>query len=308
MSDVPFDYVWPEALDRNTQQLVKSVREHIDEADDDFRLFIVGETGTGKSMLNLHFTEGHMGDEADIALVGLTQQDYATAVKTARDLRLADMKNVVCVYDEANIFSTEMMKKFTNRAIELLATIRGLNIFHIWAMPNPRRLPDDFTAEMFNGVIFIVSKNKDGKPRVFYYWSKKNLNKLREKTGSEANPAKITFSNLRKWRKFADWKGCFRDYDGFLKPLYLAKKRKKMSEYVDGFFKDFGQQKETIGLTEASRRLDVSVGTMYKYFDEAKGKGLLNKDEDFIVSGAGEVKVFPESLNKLRKEPIMKGL
>jgi len=304
----PFEYVWPEPLDKNTCRLVDNVLTHIKEADDDFRLLIFGKTGTGKSRLALHLLERYMREQADIGLFGLNPQAYAAAVFKAKELRVKEKQELVaCVYDEANILSTELMSEFPKEVIRMFAEIRGLNIFHMWCMPNPRRLPEDFTAEMFNGIIVITSKEK-ARPREFYYWTTRKINRLREKTGSEANPSKITYSNLLKWRKHADFKGCFRDYQGLLLPEYLRMKERKMSERVDSFYERFGKQQQAFGLTEASRRLKVSTMTTYNYFKEAVAAGRVVEDKDFFYSGAGEVRVYPDTIDKLKKNKKMEGL
>lgn len=308
---IPFDYVWNENLDRNTKRLVdEAIITKTEQNDDDYKLVIIGSTGTGKSNLGLHLLELFMEEEATIKVMGINQQGFADAINEATKLRKAGVRRVSCVYDDANVYSVEVMSDFLKELTRLYATIRGLNMFHIWAMPSPRKLPDDFTEELFNGLIYIANvkgKNKNA-PRIFYYFDANRINALRIKAGTDKHPAKVTLKNIRAWRKKANWKGCFREYNGKLKADYLKMKEKKMYEQVEDFYSRFSKKEEAYGMTEISKRLSISDATAYKYVNEAISNGSLVKDKDFIVSGAGETRLFPKSLNKLKKEPKLRAL
>lgn len=231
---IPFKYKWGNNYDDYLPQIVETAKMRVNN-NDDYRLLIVGDTGTGKSMLMLWLYDLYAGEEAEIGCVGLNEDGYRKAVHTTNQLQKKGNTFVACVYDEANIYSTEVMTTFNKEIMKLLGEIRGKRWFHIWAMPNPGRFQQDFIDETFDALIYIYTKDKD-KPRMYYFFDRNSINTMRHKEGSGQSKARLSLDFLeRKAKKYAVFRGCFKEYKGILRADYNLLKENKMDERITMF-------------------------------------------------------------------------
>lgn len=296
MKNVPFRYVYGRPYDENLPKLVATARTRAHEGDD-YRLLIVGDTGTGKSMLMLWIYDLYAGEDATTKTVGLNEPGYRSAVFQANLEQRRGIENIVCVYDEANVYSTEVMTKFNNELMRLLGEIRGKHWLHIWSMPNPGRLQQDFIDETFDGMIYIYTKDK-AHPRLYYFLSHASIVKMRTKEGSGHTKARISLDFLsKKAKKYADYKGCFKDYNGRLRADYDLLKESKMDERIASFSK-VGEEK-LYSKAEAARIHAVSNDWIDSKVNSYCSQGLMLKDVHYIINAAGNLKLTQEGINFL---------
>lgn len=268
---------------RKYDEVLDKVLASIDDAlhtkGDDFLLLCCGTTGTGKSMLMLHALDKFLGKEAEVKYIGLNRHDFAKALDNATEKPLPRF----CANDEANISKRDSLTKYNKDMLDLYFSIRGLNIFHWWNNPSLDMLDKAFIEERIKGVIFITTKDID-RPRIYYYFRKIDLLKIWRKYGN------LKLDLLKKVRKkYAYYRGWFKDYKGHLLQPYLAKKDYRMLEKVKEFSKKYGKREDLITRTEIRDMLQVSDITIRKYQDEMLEKGIL-KDEDVIRTTSGRVK------------------
>ena len=247
--------------------------------EDDFLLLCCGTPGTGKSMLMLHALDHYLKEKGSMDYVGLDKEDFAKALRNTKDQPLPRF----CANDEANISKRDSLAKYNKELIDLYLSIRGLRIFHWWNNPSLDILDKHFIEERIKGVIFIATKETK-RPRVYYYFRKKDLLKMWEKYGN------LKLNLLKKVKKqYAYYKGWFKDYNGPLKAAYMLKKNKRMDVKVDGFFDKYGLAEECINRAELKKITGLSESSIIRYEKEAIENGMI-EEEDIIKSITGRVK------------------
>lgn len=293
---VPFKYVWGREVDEYFNKIVDIARKKI-ASDDDYRGLIVGDTGTGKSHFDLHFVTAFM-QEPDIRAFGLNEESYAQAVKWAYEARREGQPFVACVYDEANIYSTEVMKEFNREIMRLMGEIRGLNILHLWSMPNPGRIQQDFIDETFDFIVYIYTKDND-RPRMYAFFDRAAIDKLRRKEGSKTAKARLTLDLLRRvHKKYASFLGCFCEYQGPLREAYDKLKESKMGDRVADFYERFGA--DGFIQQDIARAEGVGHMTAHNWTKGAITEGVIIEGVDFSVNGAGTKRFTQEGFIKIR--------
>lgn len=171
-----------------------------------------------------------------------------------------------------------------------------------------------FIEERIKGVIFIASKDID-RPRIYYYFRKKDLLKIWEKYGN----VKINLLK-RVCGEYAYYRGWFKDYKGELLEKYKSKKENRMEEKVDTFFDNYGVEDsvENIKRTKLAKNLNLSRPTITNYTNKMMELGLL-KPEHIIVRSTGHtfykkeaIPIFEEYIrnkkNKGKNVEVEKGL
>lgn len=287
-------------FDAGLKFVIKSVRDSLEKNDDDFLLMAVGETGTGKSVLMLHAMEHYLAEDASVDYIGLNKESFATALKLCKEKE----RPRFCANDEANISKRDSLTKYNKAVIDLYLSIRGLNIFHWWNNPSLDMIDKHFIEEKIKGVIYIVTKDRD-RPRVYYYFRKKDLLKLWDKYGN------LKLQTLKKYRKeYAYYKGWFRDYTGFLKKDYLEKKNQRMSDKVDEFFDNYGEENTSL-LTKSkiAKKMNITAQSIYNYTKALIKSGELVEGRDYVKENYGQIKynecaitIFQEEAKRRRKK------
>jgi ABC-type dipeptide/oligopeptide/nickel transport system ATPase component len=284
------DREYDEILEKTTDY----IKSEIKSKDDDFLLMVVGATGTGKSMLVLHIMERYLNSEASINYLALNKNDFATALYSAKEKKGFKM----CVNDEANISKRDSLTKYNKEVIDLYMSIRGLNIFHVWCNPSVDMIDKHFIEERINGLIYVRTKDIN-RPRLYYFFPKKNLLKLWEK---EKN---LKMETLNKHRKtFSSYVGWFRDYKGCLREPYLKKKDNRMTEKVDYFYEKYGkklEQEKIYNVRQVAKMLDMPNSHSLR----EKVKQLLSKNEldhtQVSRSASGRFAFTPDSIEIIKK-------
>lgn len=281
-----------EPFDEVTKKLLEKIKERLQNTDDDFRLLITGETGSGKSFLMLHIYEYVSREEATVDCIGTNPETYAQAMRQA-DLLKKRMKNpVFCVNDEANIFSTETMSKYNKAVQRVMAQNRAAGFFHVWCMPNPGSLQAAFLDEVFDLIIVVLDKHSD-KPRRFAVYDRERINKMRDLGNGRKRKLDLPFL-IEKNRQKRLYLGCFIDYKGHLRKPYLEKKMRKISDTIEEFYDEYGKG-ETYSLIKAAKILDVAPNTLRKYVKVAIDNRLVNPP-----SPTGHHKLSKNDLEELR--------
>jgi len=268
--------------------VMKGTAKAVKEKDDDALFLIVGDTGTGKSMLMLHACE-LLNPDFSVEYIGMDQVTHATALKMAKD-----KKGIrICVDDEANVNKRDATTKKNKDRLDLYMAIRGLNIIHFWCNPSVEMLDKPFIEERIKALIFIFTKDVK-RPRVFYYFRKDDLLNMME---SEKNIKQRTLH--RKGKEYAYFKGWFKDYTGFLKTPYIEKKKKRMDNKIEDYFKTYGgEYKKQI---EIAKDFGVSKGSISLWSKELIKAEYLIEDEDYIENESRSKLYTPEGIEKLRE-------
>ena len=216
-------------------RLLSHIKFLITKKDDDFLILCAGDTGTGKSMLMMHALDKFMGEYKSVDYVGLTRGSFATGFKKAQSVPrgFKFLGN-----DEANISKREALTQYNRDLLDLYYSCRGLNIFHWWNNPSVDMIDKPFIKDRVKGFILITTKDMD-RPRVYYYFTKNALVKIFEKYKD------LDIKTIRKVRKkYALFKGWFKDYNGSLRKDYLDKKNPRMVEKVDFFVGKYGDREK----------------------------------------------------------------
>jgi len=267
---------------------ILNVGKEREKRDDDFFVLIIGQRNTGKSRLMLHMLEKYMGERSSIDYVGLRKGDFAKALFNVSKIKLPRM----CVNDEGNLSSKEVMSRFNRAVMDTYYAIRGMNIFHVWCNPSLDGIDKRFIKEIVNGVIFTYTKYK--KIRFYYYFTKKNILDILIKYGN------LELKTIKKIaKKTSHHRGWFHDYDGFLLDDYKRKKDKRMKEKVDKFHEDWGSEEDTLKKTDMMKILKVSRSYFLKYEKILKDKGML---DDIITTASGRELFLPQHIDLFKTE------
>lgn len=291
-----------EDYDDGLKLLAKSATTFLRDQNDDNLIIAIGPRNTGKSMLMLHMMQMFMGKEASVDYIGLNRQQFAEALKRAKDKPNLPR---FCANDEANISKRDAMTKFNKRVIDLYYSIRGLKIFHFWCNPSLDMLDKPFIEELVKGIILITDKSDD-RPRVYYYFRKKGILKILNKYGD------LKLDTIKKVRKKYSWyRGWFRDYDGPLRAAYEEKKTARMNFKVDDFFNEYGNVDDKLSRKELKTALGISNDvTLWNYEQKLTETGAL-KENDIRRTATGRVFYSKECLKKfedMAKENLKRGV
>jgi ABC-type dipeptide/oligopeptide/nickel transport system ATPase component len=259
---------WKESgalYDENFERLAEKIRHERLGNDDDVMLLIVGETGTCKSAFALHLGSLIGKENFTIDNVSIDKETFPGMLSHVKQIRHPR----VAVNDEANINRRNALTKYNKNVLEVYLAIRGFNIVHLWNNPSLEILDRPFVEERINGVILITTKSKD-KPRIYYYFPKAGIIKILDKYKNLKIP---TLKKVR--RKYAAFRGWFRDYNGDLKEAYLKKKNERMNAVVDNFFDQHGEKDEyTYKGTDIARELGMNPNTMSKRAKQLVERGI----------------------------------
>lgn len=243
--------------------VIENVSDRLNVKEDDFLLLCVGLAGTGKSMLMLHCMEKYLGDKASVSYIGLNKSSFAQALHDSTTGLLPRF----CSNDEANVNKRESMSKYNKDLMDLYLSIRGLRTFHYWCNPSLDMMDKYFIEERIKGVIFIATKDYD-RPRIYYYFRKNDILKIWRKYN------RLDISIIKRvCKKYAYYKGWFKDYDGVLLSDYKKKKDERMSEKVIDFYERYGDSDNMIKRSTLAKKMQVT------------GKTIQNHIKDLLLSG-----------------------
>jgi len=258
------------------EKIILGIRDRIKDKDDDFMVMCFGSTGTGKSNLMLHSYELYDTEGCTVDNIGLNPKDFATAINNASKTKGFRY----CGNDEANVSKRDHSTKWNKDILDLYFAIRGLRIFHWWNNPSLDMIDKPFIEEKIKGFIFISTKDIN-KPRVYYYFRKKDLLNLYEKHGN------LKINVLKKHcKEYAYYKGWFRKYEGKLLQAYLDKKEVRMEEKVENFYQKYGSG-ERLSMTEMAKRLGVSRTTVKKFINQLMDDGELSETYHYTINEMG---------------------
>jgi len=271
--------------------VIKVIKDSIADKDDDFLILCIGETGSGKSMFMLHGMELFLGDKKSIDYIGFTKSSYANAL-----IRAAKSgKPRMCINDEANISKRDSITKYNKDMITLFYSNRGANIFHWWNNPSIDMLDKSFINERIKAVVYIKTKTVN-LPRLYYFFWQKDIKKIMEKY-------KTLDTNVLKkvCRKYAYYRGWFRDYNGDLKKPYLEQKNKRILDVIQDFHDTYSDDTDSIPRSKLIKKLKINDNTMRNYENKMEELGLLVEDQDYEVNVAGRKLYNGASVEKFIK-------
>lgn len=293
-------YAPGERLDAHTISFINRIKKRLLETDDDFRLGIFGDTGSGKSHLALHIYERVSGDSATVECIATNRKTYPGAMLHAHHMKEKGNKLVCCVNDEADIHSTETMTKYNKAVQRVMAQNRAAGIFHIWCMPNPARMQKDYFVDVFDAIMFVRDKSTK-RPRTFAMFSGDKLYSLTHNKKDQFIGVTLrSLEKASKKRTMRTYLGCFKEYDGRLLSDYLKKKHEKIKATIKEFYEEFGE--ETYKKADLQRAWNVSEPTVYKYIDKALSDNVIQEGTHFIKTATGRTLI--NTLGKERIEEI----
>ena len=273
------------AYDEHIEKTIYAIKNHILEKDDDYITLIIGATGGGKSTLALHILELIMTEEKlNIDQVALSKEEFAYSLKSISKLP----KPRALIYDEANINKRDALSKWNKELLDLYFSCRGLNIFHIWCNPSLQTLDKTFLQDRLRAVILVRGKDIK-KPRMYYYFRKNDIMAIFKKY---ENLNIETITKVRK--KYAWFRGWFKDYNGVLKQAYLDKKNTRMKVKVDQFFEKYADDKllTTVEVIKILNISDKLIKRKLKYLE-------LNKD--YFISITGRYTFTRDAVDKIKQ-------
>lgn len=260
--------------------VIAAAKKAITEKNDDFLVMGVGFTGTGKSNQLLHGYELFAEEEATVEQIALTRKDFASSLKRAKESQTVRFVG----YDEANVNKRDALTKWNKQVLDLYWSIRGLRIFHWWCNPSLDFIDKPFIEERIKGVFFVFTKDVK-RPRLYYYFRKKDILALYEKTGD------LKLKTLKKHgKKYAYYRGWFRPYTGRLLQEYLAKKESRMEEKIEEFFNDYGDN--NYNLTDAGKILGVGAPTVKKWCKLGQQQHLT---DGIVINASGTFRIQGET-------------
>lgn len=268
--DVPYDF--------GVEKVDSIVKRSLFEKEDDFLIVCVGTRGTGKTTLMFHFYNRFAGEHASVEQVALTRPDLAQSLKAAKESKVFRFVG----YDEANINKREALTKWNRALIDLYFSIRGLRIFHWWNNPSAEMLDKPFIEECVKGLILVFTKEVK-RPRLYYYFTKDDLLSLLEDQGN------LKLRTLKKHaKKYAYYRGWFKDYTGPLLAAYKEKKQDRMEQKVDDFFAEYGTED---GMTKADwqKHAGCAEATATKVINYALEAAYVKEGEHFVKSKVGKI-------------------
>jgi ABC-type dipeptide/oligopeptide/nickel transport system ATPase component len=271
--------------DEYLEKTFESIRDHIVEKNDDYLCLTIGDTGSGKSNLNLHILDIYMPPERlSINQIALSREEFATSLKDVA----TQPKPRGLLYDEANVNRRDSMSGWNKDIIDLYMSCRGLNILHLWANPSLSIIDKTFIEDRLRAVILVRGKDKI-KPRFYYFFRKQDIMAIYRKYGA-LNLDLIT--RIRK--KYAWYRGWFRDYNGDLKKQYADKKNNRMNVKVEQFFEKYGDDNMT-KKSDVMKALDVHETTLGKYTK------MLELKKHYEITNTGRYRYTREGVEELRR-------
>lgn len=270
--------------DEYLESTFKQVRNHIQDKNDDYLCLTIGSTGSGKSTLNLHILEIYMPFERlNINQVALSREEFASSLKSIAE----EPKPRALLYDEANVNKRDSMTTWNKDILDLYMACRGLNVLHLWANPTLNLIDKSFIEDRLRGVILI--RGKEANIRSYFFFRKADILNIYRKYGTLS----IDILN-RVRRKYAWYRGWFKDYNGVLKQPYLIKKENRMKIKVERFFEKYGEDGFT-SPKEVMKALDIHDMTLSKY------REMLTEEVHYKVSPTGRYKYSKEGVEKLKE-------
>jgi len=280
-----------EPYDNGLKMMLDNIKQHIETLNDDKQLLITGDPGSGKSSLGLQIQDYYQGELASIRFWGFTRGSYAEALYQAAHAP----KPRFCCFDEANVSKRDSLSQFNKDLITLFMSVRGANIFHIWNNPSVDILDKQFIRERIHAIILVRGKWND-RPRHYYYFKVENILKILEKY------KKIDIKVLGKVRKkYAAYRGWFRNYNGKLLPEYMKHKENRIMEVIDQFREKYANDTAELPTrAEAARKLGCSMDSIKRHAARLTAKGLLEEGKHYIMTAVGKQK-FTEAGLELMK-------
>lgn len=274
--------------DEGLAHLANLTKDTIINNNDDALFLAVGDTGTGKSSLLMHFYELYAGYEnMSVDNISFNKDSFTKALGkvTAADV---PTHHKVLFNDEANISKRDAMSKYNKEMIDLYFSIRELNILHLWANPSLEVIDKVFTEERIRGVFFVTTKDRK-RPRVYYFFKKKALIKILQIFG------KLSLDVLRRNKDLASYKGHFRAYKKDIWTAYIAKKKERIADKVSTFIENNGTKENLMSMTQLTKKVGISADSFYKYEPEYGFK----EGEDYVRSTMGDIKYTESAKTKL---------
>lgn len=291
--------LYDKPIDKRSKLMLLKIIDRLKNTEDDFRMLIVGDTGSGKSHLGLWFYELGAGKSATVDCIGTNRESYAEAMYNANKLKKSGVPVVYCINDEADLHSTEVMTKYNKAVQRVMAQNRGAGLFHIWCMPNPERMQSDYIDDVFDAVVYIRDKHMN-KPRTFAVFAGKKMKDLRfDKKGRKRKLSFALLDSASKKPSKRSFLGCFVEYDGFLREEYTKKKMEKISDTIETFYEEFGSK--TYTQADLMRDWSVSEPTARKYLRKALADEVLKEGVHFKKSAVGKIIINNDGKRKIEE-------
>jgi hypothetical protein len=287
-----------EKIDSFFRYIVRATSLTIIDKNDDATFFVTGLTGSGKSSLVCYAYEEFVKcskhhNVMNVDSVGFTIPQYASSLKWNKDSFPKGHR--FSWNDEANITKHSVLSKANKDLLDLKFSIRGMGYMDWWCNPSADILQKEFVKEVIKGLFFVFTKNTDGRPRKYYYFTRSDLVDFFDKYKSLENNLLLKFGS-----RFASYQGEFLKYDGKFWDEYVLKKESRMEDKVDAFAGLYNDNANLFDKTKVASMIGVHTVTITKYHKEALESDFVVEGQDFILVGT-RVKYTLEGVEKLKK-------
>lgn len=212
-----------------------NVYEHLRE-DYDFVLVVVGDTGTGKSMLAIHLLEAWykvvLGEGFDKSRIDQVNTSFVSWVEKFKDLQEFDMN----IYDEGStsLDSKESLSKLSRDLTKLFNVFRSKRFFSVIILPSFFNLNKYFRENRLRGLVHVYRR---GSYRLF---SKVGINYLNSYNERRVVKSMMVARPIHT--------STFPDYNGVLRSLYDARKDESVDVVLDEVIGSVRLQKSRVSL------------------------------------------------------------
>lgn len=271
----------------------EKIPNYIKEQDNDFKLLVLGKTGSGKSNFMLHAYDCYDPVNNNINFVALKIKDLAISIDKARKLPKTFKRFVG--FDEADVQSRNAMAQQNKDLISLYSKVRGFNIFHIWCWPSAMTMDKTFIKENIDAV--VVVKASGTYKRKYFYFTTRQFIKMCDVHKTYEIDKILTHS--KAWSVYTGW---FKMYKGHLLKAYHDLKKDNMDKVVDEFKKKYADNdKFNIKQADLAKIFHVTPTTIGNKVKKLIKENLLFEDEDYTKTLSGHLMFSESVVNKLQQ-------
>lgn len=260
-----------ESTDHMFKRMIEKAKKRTSAEDKDYIVLCVGLGGVGKSVLGMHAYQLY-DEKGSIDWIAM---DFEEFKRKARDIKKKELPRLLD-YDEANVMSREAMTKNNRSLIKWYYRNRGLNIFHWWNNVSPK-VDRSIIDERLHMLIYVPCR------KVYYALPRPCFHKMMRDNKTEVLTLPLIESQARK---YAAWRGWFRDYQGPLRKAYDLKKRTSLMSGTD----EFTDEKPIGEYVLARSLLMMDTRTFRLKVEPLIKEGKVKLGEHFVLTGVGHRK------------------
>lgn len=292
-------------FDEGFNILKKVIHDSLVYNKDDFVILVVGDRNTGKSHWMLNLYEHISWGGIDINMVAWDRAGFAKAMALNKSIVDVAERLKFIGYDEANVSGRASMSNWNRDLIDLLFSVRELNICYVWCNPNAEIIDKQIIkSKLIKGLVFL--KDKTGGLRRYWYFDRQAIETL----FYDYDLSLKTLNKMKK--KLAWWRGWYKEYKGEIINHYNEGKKLRMDKKVDEFAEKYGESTDHMSKMQLGRIIKLKIAATTNYESELLKRGLLVEGEHFFYNPLGQRKYSMKAvdvflaLGKEKRERVTK--